>query len=56
MLKLVAKWTLYFLMMNNGMNVKARKYLLGKTHVKSVKATALLPRNYNANARKDVAL
>ena len=32
----------------HGINVKVRKCLLGETHVKSVKATALLPRNYNA--------
>ena len=31
-----------------GINVTARKCLLGKAHVKSVKATALLLRNYNA--------
>ena len=32
----------------HGINIKARKCLLDKTHVKSVKAAALLPRNYNA--------
>ena len=39
-----------------GINVKARKGLLGKTHIKSVKATVLVPRNCNAKEKPERTL